>query len=119
MPLAYIDQPPARTLLDAVTTTTASAAVAKRVGRAYSFHARVAGTGSVSASVDIRVSNQDVDDAGDVDQWVVAATIALSGTTTDDDGVTLSADAPWRWYSARAYSHSGTGAAVTVVSAEG
>lgn len=71
------------------------------------FQATVSGTGAVSATVDIEVSN---DGVNVVD--TVAGTIALSGTTSDSDGITV--DAPWGFWRANVTAISGTGAAVTV-----
>lgn len=69
--------------------------------------AAVVGTGAVTASVVIEVSNNGVDAESDTD-----STLALSGTTRDSAGTVLSA--PWAMIRARVASISGTGAAVTV-----
>ena len=73
-----------------------------------SFQAIVTGTGAVTATVIIQVSN-------DGTNWIDATTsphIDLSGTTTATDGFTMIA----KWSYARGYVNaiSGTGAAVTV-----
>lgn len=70
-----------------------------------SYHARVVGTGSVSATVLIEVSN-------DGSNWLTLGTIVLSGTTSDQDG--FAANAAWVWVRARCTAISGTGAALTV-----
>lgn len=69
--------------------------------------ASVVGTGAVSATVVIEVSN----DAS----YAVATplgTITLSGTTSSSDGFTT--DAPWKYMRARISAISGTGATVFV-----
>ncbi|MCK5616415.1 hypothetical protein KAR91_81890 [Candidatus Pacearchaeota archaeon] len=75
---------------------------------ARTFHAKVVGTGAVTATVIIQVSN-------DGTTWIDTTTsphIALSGTTSDADGFSMIA----KWSYVRAYVNaiSGTGAAVTV-----
>jgi len=72
------------------------------------FHAKVVGTGAVTATVKVQVSN-------DGSTWVDATSsphIGLSGTTSAADGFAMSA----KWGYVRAYvdAISGTGAAVTV-----
>ena len=71
--------------------------------------ATVTGTGSVSATVDIEVSN---DGVNAVD--TVAGTITLSGTTSHSDGFTTQ-HAPWKYIRANVTAISGTGATVNVV----
>lgn len=73
------------------------------------FHAKVVGTGAVTATVIIQVSNDGL-------LWVDATNsphIALSGTGSDSDGFAMEA----KWAYVRAYldAVSGTGAAVTVI----
>ncbi len=70
------------------------------------FQAKVVGTGAVTATVIIEVSN----DGANFDTM---ATITLSGTTTDTDGFV--SDASWLYVRARLTAISGTGAAVTVI----
>lgn len=69
------------------------------------FHAIVAGTGAVSATVLIQVSNDNTN-------WLEMGVITLSGTTTASDGFAV--DAPWVYVRAELSAISGTGAAVTV-----
>ena len=69
--------------------------------------AKVVGTGAVTATVIIYVSN-----TGASNDWIVAGTITLSGTTSDVDGFTMRAK--WGYMKANVSSISGTGAAVTV-----
>lgn len=72
-----------------------------------SFQATVTGTGAVTATVVIDVSN-------DATYAVATAlgTITLSGTTSDSDGFTT--NAPWKYVRARVTAISGTGATVNV-----
>ena len=76
--------------------------------RARTFDAKVVGTGAVTATVIIYVSN-----TGDDDDWIDAGTITLSGTTSDADGFAM--EAKWAYTKANVSAISGTGAAVTVV----
>lgn len=73
------------------------------------FQATVTGTGVVTATVDIEVSN-------DGTNWLdtVAGTITLSGDTTHSDGFTTTS-APWKYVRANVTAISGTGASVDVV----
>lgn len=71
-----------------------------------SIQASVDGTGAVTATVVIDVSNDGV-------HWILAvATITLSGTSTDSDGFLL--DAPWTYVRARLTAITGTSAAAYV-----
>jgi hypothetical protein len=90
-----------------VTVTGAGNAIYKDSPHA-TFHAVVTGTGAVTATVDIEVSN-------DGSTWVdtVAGTITLSGTTSHADGFTTTA-APWKFVRANVTAISGTGATVQV-----
>jgi len=71
------------------------------------FQAIVTGTGAVTATVNIEVSN-------DGTNWVATpmGTITLSGTTSASDGFTSAA--PWKWVRANVTAISGTGATVVV-----
>ena len=73
-----------------------------------SFHAIVSGTGVVSATVDIEVSNDATNAAG-----TPSATITLSGATTDSD--IHQTNASHRYWRANVTAISGTDAAVTVI----
>jgi hypothetical protein len=83
-----------------------------RVGRSLSFapptfQANLFGTGAISATIAIDVSNDDVN-------FVPSAlTLSPNGTTSAFDGGVI--DAAWLFFRARVVSISGTGAAVTVV----
>jgi hypothetical protein len=74
---------------------------------ARTFDAKVVGTGAVTATVIIYVSN-----TGDDDDWITAGTITLSGTTSDVDGFAM--NAKWAYAKANVSAISGTDAAVTV-----
>lgn len=74
------------------------------------FHAYLSGTGAVSATVKIEVSN--LDPASYASSWVTAATFTLSGTGVVTDGFT--AEGPFGYWRANVTAISGTGAAVTV-----
>lgn len=89
-----------------VTSTGAGAGVYK--DSPYStFQATVSGTGAVSATVTIEVSN-------DGTNWcsTVMGTITLSGTTSSTDGFT--SEAPWKYIRANVTAISGTNATVQV-----
>lgn len=75
------------------------------------FQATVTGTGAVSATVLIQVSNN-VSTLG----WITLGTITLSGTTTATDG--FASEAAWGYYRANVTAVSGTGAAVYVTVAQ-
>jgi len=74
---------------------------------ASTFQATVTGTGAVTATVLLDVSNDNVN-------WVatVMGTITLTGTTSASDGFTT--NAPWKFVRARVTAISGTGATVQV-----
>lgn len=96
--------------MSAKTTTGAGSAYPTRQAENFyqiAFHAIVAGTGAVTATVTIEVSNDGVNFCS-----TPAATITLSGTTSANDGFTT--NAPWRYWRANATAISGTNAAVTV-----
>ena len=72
-----------------------------------SIQATVSGTGAVSATVVIDVSNDGVNATA-----TPAGTITLSGTTSYSDGFVT--DSPWKYIRAHITAISGTGAAVSV-----
>lgn len=92
---------------DGVLVTGAGNAVYKDSPHA-TFQATVVGTGAVTATVDIEVSN-------DGTYWAdtAAGTITLSGTTSHSDGFTTTS-APWKYVRANVTAVTGTGATVTV-----
>lgn len=89
-----------------VTSTSTGNGIYK-IGPKSSFQATVVGTGAVTATVVIDVSNDGV-------YWcsTVMGTISLSGTTSSSDGFV--SDAPWKYVRARVTAISGTGATVQV-----
>lgn len=88
-----------------VTTTTTGNGLYKDAPKA-AIQASVAGTGAISATVAIDVSNDNTN-------WINAGTITLSGTTSATDGFTT--DSPWKYIRARVTAISGTGATATVL----
>lgn len=72
-----------------------------------SFQATVTGTGAVTATVVIDVSND-----GTYAVSTTLGTITLSGTNSSSDGFTT--NAPWKYVRARVTAISGTGATVNV-----
>ena len=70
--------------------------------------ATVTGTGTVTGTVDIEVSNDGVTPIA-----TAPLTINLNGTTTASDGGVV--NAPWKYIRANLTAVSGTGAAVTVL----
>ena len=89
------------------TVTGGSVPIKEENTREMSIQATVAGTGALTASIIIEVSN---DNRG----WVsnAVSNINLSGTTVASQGLLLKA--PWAYIRARVTSISGTGASVTV-----
>lgn len=89
-----------------VTTTSTGAGIYKDSPYA-TFQANVVGTGAVTATIVLDVSNDNT-------YWVATplGTITLSGTTNATDGFTT--EAPWKYVRARVTAISGTGATVTV-----
>ena len=70
--------------------------------------ATVTGTGSVSATIVLEVSNDGVNALA-----TTLGTITLSGTTSNSDGFTT--DAPWKYIRAKVTAISGTNATVNVM----
>lgn len=91
-------------LLTAATVTGAGDSVRLPNG-VKTFQASLAGSGSVSATVLIQVSN-------DGSQWLTLGTITLSGTSSASDGFV--SDETWYSHRANVSAISGTSAAVTV-----
>lgn len=92
-------------LQNAVTTVTGDWKY--KDGTEASYQAVVSGTGSVTATVVIEVSNDGINAIN-----TPLGTIVLSGTTTDSDGFT--SNAPWKYVRARVSAISGTGATISV-----
>ena len=92
-------------LQNATTTTTGDWKY--KDGTEATYQATVLGTGAVSATVIIEVSNDAVNTIG-----TALGQIVLSGTTSASDG--FSSSAPWKFVRARISAISGTGATVSV-----
>lgn len=73
------------------------------------FQATVTGSGAVTATIDIEVSN---DGVNAVD--TAAGTITLSGTDSNSDGFTTQ-HSPWKYVRANVTSITGTSASVEVI----
>lgn len=94
------------------TTNTSSSAIYKE--SPYSaFQAIVTGTGAVTATVAIQVSNEEATGQGTNSNWITIGSIALTGTTTATDGFTTIA--PWRFVRAVTTNVTGTDATVEVI----
>ena len=98
-------------MLNGVLTTGASSTFGPAKAGEKVFQATVTGTGAVSATVLIQVSNN-VTTLG----WIDMCTITLTGTTTDTDA--CSSESSWGYYRANVTAVSGTGAAVYVTVAQ-
>ncbi len=93
-------------ILSAVTVTGAGSAYTLPSGnRGQSYQAVVAGTGAVTATVVVEVSN-------DGTNWDTLGTITLSGTTIDSDS--FGNVVQWCFVRGNVTAISGTGAAVTL-----
>jgi hypothetical protein len=77
------------------------------------FQAIVTGTGAVTATVDIQVTNEAATFNGDKSSWITLGTISLTGTTTATDGFTTVC--PWRYVRANITAVSGTSATVEII----
>ena len=93
-------------ILRAATGTTTGSWIYKESPFA-TFQATVTGTGAVTGTVVIDVSNDGVNAVG-----TAMGTITLSGTTSSSDGFTTVC--PWQWCRARVTAISGTGASIDV-----
>jgi hypothetical protein len=87
-------------------TATATGLTFEAPGPGATVHARVTGTGAVSATVVVQVSNYD-------GNWLNLGTLTLSGTDTASAGLAL--DAHWAYIRADLTAISGTGASVDVI----
>jgi hypothetical protein len=74
----------------------------------YSIHIRESGTGAVTATVVVYVSNTNVST-----DWLTLGTFSLSGTTTVTDGFAFSAR--WKYIRAGVTAISGTSATINCV----
>lgn len=87
-------------------SATATGLTFEAPGPGATVHARVSGTGAVSATVIVQVSNFD-------NVWLTLGTLTLSGTTTASAGLAL--DAHWAYIRADLTAIAGTGASVDVI----
>lgn len=94
-------------ILPATTTTATGSWIYKDAPKA-AIQANVQGTGAVTATVVLDVSNDALFAVS-----TVLGTITLSGTTSATDGFTT--DAPWKYLRARVTAITGTGATVNVL----
>ena len=94
------------TLLNAVTSIGAGSNFQPITSAPKTFQAVVTGTGSVSSTVAVQVSN-------DGTNFLTLGTITLSGTTTATDG--FASQATWNYCRGNLTAISGTGAAVTLL----
>jgi hypothetical protein len=85
-------------------TTNVSSEVVRPYGGRISVQVVIAGTGTVSVTATIQVSNNGTN-------WIDANALTLSGTTTDTDGATI--DAAWAFMRVTLTSITGTGATAT------
>lgn len=98
-------------LIEGATTTVDGAQMStQHVAR--TFHAIIRGTGSVSATVIIEVSNDSQTTPADA-LWFELGNIGLSGTTNDNGG--FGSVVPWLLIRARITAISGTNATVDVI----
>ena len=95
-------------LLGAGVTTTGAGSWLYKDSPNATFQGTVVGTGAVTATITIEVSNDALYTVS-----TVAGTITLSGTTSHSDGFVTS-NAPWKYVRANVTAISGTGATVTV-----
>ena len=86
-------------------TSTATGTTIEAPGPGATVQARVTGTGAVTATVVVQVSNFD-------NVWLTLGTLSLSGTTTATAGLAL--DAHWAYIRADLTALTGTGATVDV-----
>ena len=98
-------------MLDGVLVTGASSTFGPTKAGEKTFQATVTGTGAVTATVLVQVSNNP-----SVLGWITLGTITLSGTTTATDG--FAADAGWAYYRGNVTAVTGTGAAVYLTVAQ-
>jgi hypothetical protein len=98
--------------VNSATTTVASSPIYKESPFG-TFQAIVTGTGTVSATVTIQVTNEANTFNGVKANWITMSTITLSGTTTATDG--FSTICPWKFVRANITAISGTSATVEII----
>jgi hypothetical protein len=77
------------------------------------FQAIVTGTGAVTATIAVQVSNEANTFNGIKANWITMGTITLTGTTTATDGFTTIC--PWRYVRANVTNVTGTGATAEII----
>ena len=77
------------------------------------FQAIVTGTGTVTATVAIQVSNETATFNGTTCVWDVTGSLTLSGTTTSTDGFTTIC--PWRYVRVNVTNVTGTNATAEII----
>lgn len=87
-------------------TTTGTSEIFQPWGTRRTIEVTVSGTGAVSTTVVVQISNDETN-------WITLTTLAVSGTTTATDGAAM--DAAWRYMRLNMTALSGTGAAVTAI----
>jgi hypothetical protein len=85
-------------------TTNVSTESVRPYGGRISVQVNLAGTGSVSVTATVQVSNDNVN-------WIAASALSVSGTTTATNGATI--DAAWAYLRVTLSSITGTGATAT------
>jgi hypothetical protein len=75
-------------------------------GHSFTFQAKVSGTGSVTATILVQVSNDQID-------WFDLVTFTLSGTTSDADAEAV--EAPWAFARGKVTAITGTGATAQII----
>lgn len=98
--------------VNSATTAVASAPIYKE-SPFTTFQAIITGTGTVTATVAIQVSNQADTFNGVKANWITMSTITLSGTTTATDG--FSTICPWKFVRANITAITGTSATVEII----
>lgn len=88
-------------------TTTGASDAREAPGPGGTVHARVTGTGSVGATVDVQVSN--FPDG----PWLLLGQLVCSGTTTAANGLAL--EAHWAYIRANVTALTGTGATLDII----
>jgi len=96
-------------MLTSVTTTGAGSTAGPTTSSRKTIQATVTGTGAVSATIQVQVSN-------DSSNWLELGEIVLSGTNSDTDG--FATEAPWAYYRGYVSAISGTGATVNLLCGE-
>src|SRR3990167_3065140 len=99
-------------LLDAATATGPGGYAGPAQAGAKTFHAHVQGTGAVTATVELQVSNMPLV----ASSWITAATFTLSVTTIATDAAVI--EGQYGYFRGEVTAISGTGATVNLVTGE-